>query len=246
VSIKKLNSRIIPFSIFRDLLDSFHLLDKPYVFFFINLYSFGKIIENDNFIDDVDYVFIDGQSLVFLNNIFSPVSTTKISFDYSSLAPHVFNFLSSNSLKVAFVGSSQYSIDIFTQNFTDLYPDVIVSYTRNGFFNSSEDIDQCITDLVNSNASVIVIGLGSPLQESFSLLVKNSIDYPCLIFTCGGFFTQESIKPNYFSGWPEKYNLRWLKRLLSERHVLPRILFYYPINAFRYIGHSLMSFFSKN
>ena len=60
---------------------------------FINPFSLLKLGDTENITNKVDHLYVDGISLVKLINIFLRKSTSRYSFDDTSVAPVAFNLL---------------------------------------------------------------------------------------------------------------------------------------------------------
>ena len=90
---------------------------------------------------------------------------------------------------------------------------------------------------------VVLVGMGTPYQERFSINLKQQLNNPAVIITCGGFLTQTSIKPDYYHPVVKKLGLRWLQRMILHKHVRERVLNKYPKFTVSYlykmIGHKL-------
>jgi N-acetylglucosaminyldiphosphoundecaprenol N-acetyl-beta-D-mannosaminyltransferase len=76
--------------------------------------------------------------------------------------------------------------------------------------------------------------MGTPYQEDFALLAKKFLK-SSFIITCGGFLTQTSIRPDYYSPLVKRLGLRWLQRAIYHKHVRRRLIVDYPKFMIRYI-----------
>jgi N-acetylglucosaminyldiphosphoundecaprenol N-acetyl-beta-D-mannosaminyltransferase len=82
-------------------------------------------------------------------------------------------------------------------------------------------------EIVKLDPDFLVIGMGTPLQESFLSNIK-SLGWGGVGFTCGGFIHQTASGLNYYPKWINKLNLRWLYRIWDEPRLLTRYLIQYP------------------
>ena len=209
---------------------------RPYFITFINPYSIQVIEENDIGLENIDELYADGFSLAYLCSLFQKKKIKRYSFDYSSIANEVFRFCEKEELKVALIGSTKVHIDEFTAKLINRYKNLNVIYFRDGYFAKSEwrAINEQLRKL---DVDVIVVGMGSPLQEQFSLFLKSN-SRSGLIFTCGGFYHQEatSENQNYYPSFIDKFNLRFAYRMYREPRLLKRYLLLYPKFLFRFIA----------
>ncbi|WP_417248589.1 WecB/TagA/CpsF family glycosyltransferase [Celeribacter sp.] len=101
------------------------------------------------------------------------------------------------------------------------YPKMKIAGRRNGFFASAEDENELISQINQSGADVVWLGMGKPLEQQMALRLKEKLNCTWII-TCGGCF-------NYLTGhyprapkWMQEFNLEWLHRLATN----PRQLFW--------------------
>jgi N-acetylglucosaminyldiphosphoundecaprenol N-acetyl-beta-D-mannosaminyltransferase len=167
----------------------------------------------------------DGFLICFIARIFGK-KIGRFSFDMTSLAPVVFSEFSEK--RFAFVGSTKSNVEIFTEFVNDRF-DITPCFISSGYFDR-DSIEIC-KKIIDSDANVVVVGLGTPLQEEF-LLELISAGYQGAAFTCGGFITQTaSAGGDYYPKIFNKFNLRFLYRMIKEPHTVKRYLFQYPKGA---------------
>jgi UDP-Gal:alpha-D-GlcNAc-diphosphoundecaprenol beta-1,4-galactosyltransferase len=211
--------------------------NKSKIFTFANPYSYYLL--DENIVNEFDAIFADGILLVLLNNFFSNNKINRFSFDFTSLAPIVFNFCEIEKLNVAIVGGSEYEIKIARFVIESKYPSINIVCASSGYFDSPSEI---IGILADANVEVVIAGLGTPLQENFLIECKESIPNLKFGFTCGGFLTQISQNVNYFHPFFDKLNLRWFQRFYRHSYVRKRLLLNYPFFVFKFIFNN---FFGK-
>ena len=210
---------------------------------FLNPFSYKVFLEKPELVDSFDTFFADGVLLVKLYNIFNTNKIDRVSFDFSSIAKDVLDHSSMNNINMAFIGAKQKEIDGAIKNIKNMYSDINIVYHRNGYFNTEEEYKVCFDELYSLNVGILVIGMGSPYQEEFAVKVKNSRLKIPLVFTCGGFLTQTSIKADYYHLLIKKFGLRWLQRAIMHKHVRDRLLKDYPNFIIKYIYNH--TFFSR-
>jgi N-acetylglucosaminyldiphosphoundecaprenol N-acetyl-beta-D-mannosaminyltransferase len=201
---------------------------------FVNPYSYNLVSQNNSIIDCVDYWFSDGALLCFLTNLSRNDHITRASFDFSSIANEVFLFASTNDKRVSFVGGADDELNLAVSGIKRIYPSLNVVGKFGGFFKNSE-AEKIANEISRCRTEILIVGMGSPAQENFSILCKNIFYAPCIILTCGGFITQSAIKSDYYHPVVKKLGLRWLQRAYDFKHVRKRLFFDYPYFVSRYI-----------
>ena len=127
-----------------------------------------------------------------------------------------------------------------------LHPNLKISYSRDGYFNDEIDYQKCIDDLKESKSDVVVIGMGSPLQEKFSVMLKHANTNISCVFTCGGFLTQTAISCEYYHPIIKKLGLRWLQRAVMHDFVRERLIKHYPVFVVKYLYNHFKLLFVKS
>lgn len=206
---------------------------------FLNPYSYNVLSNNYEYIKEFDSIYADGSLLVLLHNLFNKNKIDRVSFDFSSIATDVLEYANNNSLNIALIGAKQNEIEGATKNLKKMYPNINFIYTRNGYFNNELDYEKCFSDLKQIDIDILIIGMGSPYQEKFAVRVKNEKINIGLVFTCGGFLTQTSIKTDYYHPLVKKFDLRWLQRAIMHKHVRSRLVKEYPLFVVKYIYNNL-------
>ncbi|WP_299016337.1 WecB/TagA/CpsF family glycosyltransferase [uncultured Photobacterium sp.] len=199
---------------------------------FVNPFSYKYFETNPEEVGNFTKLFIDGASLVYLHNLFNANKVDRVSFDYSSIAGEVFSFCEENNLKVGIIGGQEDEVKTACQNIKLKHPRLLIKYSRNGYINSQKELETI--SLSASNCDILILGMGTPKQEEVSSFLYRK--YPKkLIFTCGGFITQTSIKSDYYHPLAKKLGLRWLQRAIMHKHVRTRLISDYPKFYIKYI-----------
>ncbi len=208
---------------------------------FVNPFSYEKLKISNHLIPELDYIFSDGSLLCFFNNLFKKRKITRASFDYSSIANEVLLFAEINKMNVAIIGATEGELELAVKALTSRHKNLNIVFTRNGYFNSEAEKTKTFNNISTSKANLVIVGMGSPLQEEFSILIKKSVQDKLLIFTCGGFLSQTSKNINYYHPFVIKLGLRWLQRVFLHKHVRKRIIKYYPRFVFNYIKSNIFN-----
>lgn len=198
---------------------------------FLNPYYIEILKDRIDLYCNFDYICSDGMFPVFLNRIWGMNKSKRISFDMTSLAKEVFEKISLSKQGIYFLGSNQENIENFVKTVIQNYTNLNIRGWHHGYI--KDEYDFVVQDIINSGAEIVIIGMGAPLQDEFAVYLRNS-GFGGIIYTCGGFFHQTTVRINYYPEWINRWNLRTLYRLIHERYVLGRVLKYYPRFIIRY------------
>ncbi|MEK0248786.1 WecB/TagA/CpsF family glycosyltransferase [Raoultella sp. BAC10a-01-01] len=207
---------------------------------FLNCFSYLYYRKHVDLYKNYHTIYCDGilmQKLVSLAGI----KTQRISFDMTSLAPIVFEHAEKNNMSVALIGSDQISNDIAAKRILEKYSKLIVIEKRNGYFNNPAEEGIYLDLLRNIDPDIIIVGMGTPGQDLF-LSQMYLREWTGVAFTCGGFLHQTAKNGSkYYPDFFNKYNLRWLYRIIDEPKLLYRYLFDYPKSILLFL-YDLMCF----
>jgi len=222
--------------------------EKQRLVSFVNPFSYSILIKSPDIIDGIDFFYSDGSLLQRLHNIFHPKSkVNRLSFDYSSIAGDVFNYAQRNKIKIALVGGTSDDISKAKDNIKICYSGLDIAYFRSGYFNETNDKYESFTLIEKSNAAILIVGMGTPIQEQFLIEAKINCPNVKLMFTCGGFLTQTAIKSDYYHPLVKKLGFRWLQRVILHKHVRHRMVKDYPKFFLTYLyEHIVMVLSRKN
>lgn len=203
---------------------------------FVNPHSY--FILKDALLDNsFDCIYADGILVCIMECLFGYRLISRKSFDYTSIAPSVFEHCNSMRFNILVVGSTEDSLDKFISLLERQYPN-IKFFSRNGFFSSDEQVDQYLASISDNFFHVVIAGMGTPLQERFILRCKEVLDFN-KAFTCGGFISQTTERLNYYPAIINFFKLRVPYRFIFERHVRKRYLISYPKFFIRYISDKI-------
>lgn len=193
--------------------------EKGKIATFINPLQYYLARKNWNVYSKFDYVFVDGISVVKIIKLLYGISVPRLSFDMTTMARDFFSWINiQNNKSIYLIGSSQDSIVKAVRNYKSVYPNLNIIGYRNGYFNNASDRESTIEYIVKLNPDYVIVGMGSIIQEKFALDLKEK-GYNGLAVTCGGFFHQSAQGIEYYPKWVDKYNLRAIYRLFTEKGV---------------------------
>jgi exopolysaccharide biosynthesis WecB/TagA/CpsF family protein len=195
---------------------------------FLNPYSYLHLRSRMEVVSRFDNICVDGGLLALcLSPVFGKIE--RVSFDYTSLADSVFEGICEEKQSLYVVGSDSESISIFVRKLKGKYDDLNIKGYRHGYFDSSE-VERILSSIARLNPDVLVVGMGTPLQEEF---IVNLQDYGWSgrAFTCGGFIHQTASSSNdsYYPAWINSMQLRWAFRIYDEPKLFFRYAWYYPV-----------------
>ena len=203
---------------------------------FVNPYSYRvvSLCADSSVVNEVDYWFSDGALLCGLIGFRRRQTIQRASFDFSSVAKDVFRRCVTEQSRVAIVGGAPGEVDVAVQNIKLIFPGIDFVFSSHGYFDAAER-ESIVGALVKSRPDVIVVGMGTPAQEVFSIDCRRELVTPAKIFTCGGFVTQTATKPDYYHPFIKKTGLRWLQRAWEFPHVRKRLFKDYPSFFIKYL-----------
>ena len=197
------------------------LLDmKSGIVSYVNPFSYLKL-RNRIDLKDFDLITSDGIVLKKLSSIFLNKTIQRLSPDFSSYFKPLFKQLSVSKSKVYFIGTKPKFIEKSIQNIQAKYPDLNIIGFRDGFFKDEEELKLHIKEMINLNPEVMIVGMGSPLQENYLIKLKVA-GWSGRGFSCGGFLHQSFQNTDYYPNWVNKLNVRWLYRIYNEPKLIKR------------------------
>jgi len=215
------------------------------IYTFINPYSYFVARRNPKIFDDFDKVFVDGSLFVSFFNFFFPKQrVNRVSFDMTSIGKEVFISSSANNKRIFFIGAKKSEIKATINILKTEYKGLNICGYRDGYFDSENEKKKVLKYLLEINPDVVIVGMGTPLQEEFLSDLKG-LGWKGTGFTCGGFLHQTANKLYYYPKYVNKLNLRWLYRLIREPHSRKRFLKTYPIFPFIFLYDVILFRFKK-
>ena len=204
---------------------------------FINPFSLLKLGETVDVVEHIDFLYVDGISLVKLIKMLLGKSVGRYSFDDTSVAPVVFEFVKKNNLQIAILGTTQANLEKSVGILEQRYQ-FKVAYFRNGFFENEQQRQEVIQHLATGNYDVVVCGMGTPLQEKFLIQLKET-GWKGYGYTCGGYLHQLATKEKYYPKLVDKLNIRWMYRIYDEPKLFHRYFVLYPVFAYQFLKYKM-------
>ena len=210
-------------------IDAFTPVDNLSVTF-LNPYSLYKAVPSELY-ENFTYIGSDAVLPLYLNKLFNAKPFSRFSFDMSSVAPYIMGYAVEKKKSIYLLGADDSSINKFVENIRFDYPQLNIIGFHNGYISSCKS--EVFTEIIQKQPDLVIIGMGTPLQDSTSVELRQ-FGYKGAIDTSGGFFHQRASNLYYFPKWVNRLNIRALYRIVQEPYVLKRIVCYWPKFIFTY------------
>lgn len=198
--------------------------ERGRIYTFLNPVSYLSALEHKPLFGGFDGIFADGSILVAAIRLIYGKRVTRRSFDMTSLAPELLSYAETHNKSVYIVASRQEQVEKAVGIFKERYPKLNVIGYRNGYFASEKEQESEAQHIAEVNPDYLIVGMGALMQEQFLLKVKDA-GFGGIGFTCGGFIHQTAKDEiDYYPGWVDRMNLRFLYRMYKEKHTRKRYL----------------------
>ena len=198
--------------------------NKGKAYTYLNPVSYLTALDNKELFSQLDGIFADGGLLVKAIKLVYGKLVTRRSFDMTSMAPELFDYVAKHGKTIYIVASKREQVEKAVEIFHERYPKVKFAGYRNGYFASESEMDVEAKYIAKLNPDFLIVGMGALMQEKFLLKVKNA-GYQGVGFTCGGFIHQTSKNEiDYYPAWVDKTNLRFVYRMWKEPHTRKRYM----------------------
>jgi N-acetylglucosaminyldiphosphoundecaprenol N-acetyl-beta-D-mannosaminyltransferase len=202
---------------------------RPFLVTFLNPYSYHVAKKDSTFIEMLskfEHISCDGVGLVVAARLCLKKPIPRQAFDTTSVALPVFQWAAEHDKPLILVGGKPGVANSAAKKLLELVPDLTIADSYSGYGDGPIRARQHAESLVNS---LVVCGMGAPLQEEFLVSLKRS-RWRGLGFTCGGFLDQLINSVDYYPGWINRMNLRFAYRLYKEpRRLWRRYLVEYQV-----------------
>jgi N-acetylglucosaminyldiphosphoundecaprenol N-acetyl-beta-D-mannosaminyltransferase len=203
-----------------------------------NIVLSGNDPELRNALKSMDYNFADGTGIWAVSKILDKTGFAK-RFNLTDYCSNLFSFFRTSNISVTLLGSTAGNIKLIKEK---LSSEIDADLLR-GCFNGYSDLnDKALLDKINSaNADILIVGLGSPLQEVW--INENKARLNAKAFLLVGDLLNEitGVKkrgPVLF----QKLGLEWLFRVIFH----PRQYFFrYIIGIPKFFWYVFQEYFGK-
>ncbi len=186
--------------------------DELTIFTYFNQHCFNIYLKNSEYkkiLDNDALVYIDGIGM----NILCRMTGQNVNriYNTSDLYDELFQYLSLKNTGVFILGGNFDKIEIFS--LAEQKKLNLLDY-HTGFF-PEENIGQVADRINKSGAEILVIGMGVPLQEKYSIMLKEKIN--CKIILCVGNYLE--FYTGKISRIPKPFRnlgVEWIYRMITE------------------------------
>ncbi|WP_404393198.1 WecB/TagA/CpsF family glycosyltransferase [Pseudoalteromonas phenolica] len=233
----ELDGQIVSKSVWEQKVNDVYLEDsgEKIIATFVNPFSYPILLDKPDLSSRFNLIFSDGALHTKLHNIFCEHKIDRVSFDLSSIAQDTLARAQENNLKIALIGGKPEHAKTLPSKLLELFPKLNIVLCIDGYFNGEQEKKGCIEGLEILEPDIVIIGMGTPLQEEFLVKVVDGVPSAREFYTCGGFLEQTATKGDYYHPIVKKLGVRWLQRAILHSHVRKRLLSDYPRFIFNYI-----------
>src|SRR5690606_17114284 len=133
---------------------------------FLNPYGYNLMRKNIEIFSQLDGLFFDGILLCLFYKIFYGVEVKRKSFDMTSMAKSLFEYLSErNNKSIYFIGAKQKEIEKAVKVFKRDFPKMDIIGFRHGYFIDENEKQKVISDIIKLNPDFVIAGMGALVQE---------------------------------------------------------------------------------
>lgn len=166
----------------------------------------------------------------------------KANMNGTDFIPHLLRLAQQENKKVFFLGTTQERLDDAIQNVRESYPGIEICGAHNGFFKEEESM-QIVHEINNSEAEILIAGMGVPLQEKWVSTYYQRFTNVRIALAGGAVIDFLSNHIQRAPLWMQKLGIEWFFRFLLEpRRMMKR----YFVGNFVFIGRVLLFHFRRN
>lgn len=160
-----------------------------------------------------DVIQADGQSVIWASKILgNPLKERVAGID---LIPEIIQIANKKNKKVYFLGAKNEVVREVARKFKDKYGENIIAGYRDGYFDH-DNSSEIANEIVSKDASILLVGMTSPLQEKFLFENKEILQKVNFKMGVGGSFDVIAGKVKRAPVWMQKYGLEWFYRFMQE------------------------------
>jgi N-acetylglucosaminyldiphosphoundecaprenol N-acetyl-beta-D-mannosaminyltransferase len=142
----------------------------------------------------------------------------------------LFGAMAARGQRVFLFGSAPGIALTAAETLRDQFPGLVIAGTEHGWYDamaghpgrySEADNERILAAINDSRPDLLLVGLPTPLQQSWSLANRERLAVP-LLMTMGAYFDHLAERVDWYPRWMDRWHLDWLYRLSRE----PRRLAY--------------------
>lgn len=214
-----------------------------------NIDHLVKLQKDREFYDayqNADWIICDSRLLYFFSKVFK--APIKEAIPGSGFFPSYYNYHRENkNIKIFLLGAASGVADQARKNINQEvgWEMVVGSHSPSFGFEKKEDECDYIIKLINeTDANVLVVGVGAPKQEKWIYRYRSSFDNIKLFMALGATIDFEANNVPRAPKNLQKYGLEWLYRIYREPQRLWKRYLIEDVKFFYYFGKQLLGKYS--
>ncbi|WP_440873953.1 WecB/TagA/CpsF family glycosyltransferase [Thalassotalea sp. PLHSN55] len=210
------------------------LQSAPKLTFFINVNSINLALKNATFyqqLQQADHLLADGSGMRLAAK--SAGYLLEDNNNGTDMLPHLCKSCIAHKKSLFLLGSAPGVADKTAKNLQAQFRGLNIAGTAHGYFSDNETA-QLIADINDSGCDILLVAMGSPMQEQWLLAHKHKLHCQSAL-AVGGLFDFYSGRISRSPMWLRELGLEWLWRLAKEpvakfnRYVIGNPLFLFRI-----------------
>ncbi len=210
-------------------------------FFFANAHTLNLSYENAEFraiLNEVDTLLPDGSGIEVACR--QQGIRRKGNVNGTDMLPLLCEELAASGQTIYMLGGEEGIARTAAHNLQKRVAGLRIAGTRNGFFDQ-QCCDDVIAEINAAKPSVLLVGMGQPIQERWVAAHRDSLDVP-VVMAVGGLFDFYAEKVSRSPIWLRELGMEWVWRLLQEpsrmwkRYVIGNPLFLLRLRRNKPVG----------
>lgn len=218
-----------------DLIDKTIEKGEKKKFFFVNPDCMNKLYVNKEYfsiLEKADYVFPDGIGISIACNILKTPLLENV--NGTDMLPFLCQLSQKRDYSIFLFGAKPGVAKKMKKKLEEKFPNLKIAGVRDGYFDWTKDTNKIIQEINSSQANILLVAFGVPLQEKWIELNFNKLK-PQVLMGVGGLFDFYSGQMKRAPKWMREIGMEWLFRLLKEpkrmwkRYIIGNPLFIYRV-----------------
>jgi N-acetylglucosaminyldiphosphoundecaprenol N-acetyl-beta-D-mannosaminyltransferase len=185
-------------------------------------------------VESADLVTADGVGIVIAGKILkAPIPERVTGID---LCYRIFEIANQQKNKIYLLGTTNNIISKAAEKIQTDFPNLQVVGYHHGFF-TDEESEGIVNEINKSGAQIVLVGMGSPLQEKW--IFKHRDQLKALCIGVGGSFDVLSGEIKRAPKWTQKLGVEWCYRTLQQPTRIKRVLLNLPVFVVKVVGQKL-------
>lgn len=187
----------------------------PRQVFFTNVHSIHlarRDAELQRYLSQADLVLPDGSGLAIAGQVLDmPIQKNLNGTDFT---PKVCQMAEVGGWSVYLLGAREKVVENCHRNIKDRFPNLDIAGYHNGYFNEEEE-EQIIEEINEKKPDILLVALGSPLQEKWVAQNAHRLNAN-VCFAVGGLFDFMSNEVDRAPRWMRDIGMEWLYRFFQD------------------------------